>query len=216
MRKDFFQDGSFGWNGLTTFILSNILLVFAGGITLLWLYLKIVQLAKTAATEAKNAGMVLVPGLILDNNTITPGFRARLNRAASLYHAAEVKPTIILMGGILAPNTLSEAAAGAAYLAKREVDETAIVLEESSRHTLENMHHARSIIGSRQAVIITSRFHLLRSVTLARGLGMQVSPLAAEDRFNFNSKTAKLMLKEAYYLHWYWSGCLWRKVTSVF
>ena len=199
--------------------------------------------AKTA-TDASGCRIILIAGLCLQHNQVTDEFRRRLDRAIALGQEKEDEyknnDRIIILGGITGANQISEARAGADYLVQQGVAGEKIMLEDQSRHTLENMQHARSLLlntmssramssramsaktGLNEAqtqklpenlFIISSRYHLLRVLTLAKGLKMSLQPIAAEQTFSFSWQTLFRVLKEAYYLHWYWSGKLWVYMT---
>lgn len=152
---------------------------------------------------------VLIAGLRLQDNDLTEAFKQRLHRAVQLPD----KPGIIVMGGMTGDSSLSEAQVGAQYLLYCGVDEHRIVKEEASRHTLENMQFARELLkpGDNETVaVISSRYHLYRLVVLAKSVGIEAIPIAAEDRLVFSRFNFMRMIKEAYYLHWFFSGKLWR------
>lgn len=222
-EKGFFKDTAYGWDGLSTFIISNILLLLSFGIGLLWLFSKVCLLARNAPlipdASADARRTWLVAGLCLSNNLPQAEYKTRLDRVLQLLATGIVPDKILILGGITDNNQVSEAKAGADYLQQQGVTESMIILEDRSKHTLENMQHARSLLelktrSSHNALIISSRYHLYRILTLAKGLGMQLLPVAAEDQLSLNARTCLLVLKEAYFLHWYWSGKLWVLLTG--
>ncbi len=223
IEKGFFKDTAYGWDGLSTFILSNILLLLSFGLGLLWLYRKICLLARNAPlipdASAVERRTWLVAGLCLNNNLPPAEYKTRLDRVLQLIAAGMVPEKILILGGITNNNQVSEAKAGADYLQQQGVTESLLILEDQSKHTLENMQQARSMLelearSSRNALIISSRYHLCRILTLAKGVGMQLLPVAAEEQLSLNVRTCILVLKEAYFLHWYWSGKLWVLLTG--
>jgi len=253
-KKNRFNDSAFGWDGLTTFIFSNLLLLLSFGLAFFWLLFKTIKTArdtKTSVSEISDASSefraVLVAGLCLQDNQPVEEFKVRLNRAIALVHVrantrvkkedenAAIKRPVILLGGMTGGNQISEAQAGADYLIAQGVNAERIILEDQSRHTLENLQHARNVLVShslscerqkeqqkeqqRQSisepvVIISSRYHLYRILTLASGLQMPLQPIAAEETFSLSTRMWLRMFKEAYYLHWYWSGKLWLIITA--
>ncbi len=212
-----FKESAFGWDGLHTFIFSNVLLLLSLGLGFFWLLGQTLKTALLTKCSNNTVKTVLIAGLRLHNNQLTDEFRQRLERARLLADSApENKLQIIILGGYTANNQLSEARAGADYLIDRGIDAGQIILEEQSRHTLENLQHARLLLAesARQtAAIISSRYHLYRLLTLAKGLHMQLLPIAAEDHFRLSLANLLRILKEVYYLHWYWSGKLWVFIT---
>ena len=43
---------------------------------------------------------------------------------------------------------------------------------------------------------------------------MTLQPIASEESFSFSFLMLMRMIKEAYFLHWYWSGKLWVFLTA--
>lgn len=223
--RGFFKDTAYGWDGLRTFIFSNLLLVLCCGLGFLWLFFKVCLQARSAPTkmskDISGNSAWLVAGLCLRNNLPVAEFKVRLDRVVQLMISGVEPEKILILGGMTGNNPVSEAAAGAEYLQQQGVSESLIVLEDQSRHTLENMQHARSMLeltawgrSSTHVLVISSRYHLHRIITLAQGLGMQLLPVAAEEQFNLNARTCLLILKEAYFLHWYYCGRLWVFITG--
>ena len=200
------------------------------GLGLFWLFFKTIKIALGSEICASEPGTILVAGLCLDNNQPLEEFKVRLNRVITLekclHEDAQLAMPIILLGGLTGDNQISEAQAGANYLLEQGIDSGRIILEDQSRHTLENLQQARIMLISRQLqaspraaaenpiFIITSRYHLYRVLTLANGLQMTLQPIAAEDNFSFSLMMWLRLLKEAYYLHWYWSGKMWVYLTA--
>lgn len=234
MKRIDFKDSAFGWDGLTTFIFSNIIILVTLGAFLFWLIFRTLHVAITAKTCSHKDGIkqaafktILIAGLCLENNLPTEAFKTRLKRVMALQERLPETDkhslTIIILGGVTGGNQISEAQAGANYLIEHGMNRQQILLEQQSRHTLENMQHARSLLRKHlnsersfpeNVAIITSRFHLYRILTLAKGLNMTLKPVAAEDSFSVSTLALLRVIKEAYYLHWYWSGKLWVFMTS--
>ena len=241
MKRISFKDSAFGWDGLTTFIFSNLLIILTLGLFWGWLIFRTFIVAVKTNTfpyrddvPVSDFKTILIAGLCLENNLPTEAFKVRLNRAITLqsYYLNSNKPLpeLIILGGVTGKNQVSEAQAGANYLIEQGIKPERIILEQDSRHTLENMQHARAMLTKKSSVagnsnsnfdalpdniaVITSRFHLLRLVTLAKGLNMSLQPVAAEDRFHISMFELTRVIREAYYLHWYWSGKLWVWITA--
>ncbi|WP_142524378.1 YdcF family protein, partial [Methylacidimicrobium cyclopophantes] len=102
----------------------------------------------------------------------------------------------------------SEAAVGARYLMARGVPESALVREERSRHTLENLRFHRSAARPEglHTALVTSRLHLARSSALASGLRIPHQLCAAEELWSLSPREIPRLLAEAFFLHWYWVG----------
>jgi uncharacterized SAM-binding protein YcdF (DUF218 family) len=140
-------------------------------------------------------------------------FRARLARAAALW-AADPGVRIAILGGLRPPAPVSEAAAGRAFLLAAGVVDHAIVLEPRSRHTLENLRCYRADLAPEgEAVLVTSRAHLARSLAMAAGLGLRVVPCAAE-RSRLAALHPWFWPREAMLLLWYAVGSRFAAATG--
>src|SRR5262249_13047826 len=147
---------------------------------------------------------ILVLGMRLDaDGRPRPAYQARLNRAFVLWSQAP-SGHVVVLGGRTARCVQSEAAAGAAMLRANGVPSDHILVEDRSRHTLENLllYRERMAAGvNGRPLLVTSRFHLARSSLLAAGLGIAHDPCAAEPSSLPSLRHVPLMLFEAVLLH---------------
>lgn len=197
-----------GMDGIAMLLLSNIVIGMTGGISLLYLWRKVYIIARQTPITASPSEHYMVLGMRLQDGRISLEYAARLMRAANLY-GQHPQGKILILGGKTGMDEVSEAQAGRDYLLATGVPEASILMEDASRHTLENLRKARAILGSdikNRCVLITSRFHLGRSQALATGLGIQHDLCAADDTIESGLRTFMRLLGEAYYLHWYVVG----------
>lgn len=204
-----------GLDGLTTLLISNLSIVVTLGLSLIPSMCSVYRTAKTSPCNVPAGSFLLVMGARLENDRITTFFRQRLDRALALIKG-EKGLRILLLGGITGNNRISEAEMGRQYLLRNGVDPDHVMLEDQSRHTLENLKHARTLFASRacSATILSNRFHLARCSALARGLGIEHALCAAEDELRPSFAVAGQLLLEAYYLHWYKAGRRWSRWTG--
>ncbi|QSR84666.1 YdcF family protein [Methylacidimicrobium sp. B4] len=210
--------GSFflGADGLSMLALS-ILVLLASGTLSFWLVLGyVLRIARRSGTWADAPSRIVVLGSRLDREgRPTRAYRARLERALHLFERAP-KATIFLLGGSMADGAPTEAAVGARYLLARGVPESALVREERSRHTLENLRfyrRARAASDAQPDALVTSRFHLARSSLLASGLQIPHVLCGAEDRWSFRPGELLRLLPEAFFAHWYLVGRSYARST---
>jgi uncharacterized SAM-binding protein YcdF (DUF218 family) len=119
-------------------------------------------------------GAAVVLGAAQWNGDPSPVLRARLDHALDLYRRGQVRQ-IILTGGVGPGDTTSEAAAGKAYLVEHGVPADALLLEETGRTTLESLRNTAPLARSNQigaVVLVSDPFHMLRSLKMARDLGI--------------------------------------------
>ena len=209
--------GAIGTDGFFTLLLSNAVILLSGGVSFCWQLWLVVKSASGATVKAPPGLMLLVLGTRLQNGTQpAPDFRARLERA---YHLWCENPgrRVMVLGGLGSGAAISEAACGRDYLLARGLAEEQVLVEETSRHTLENLRNARELLekyGSARFVLVTSRYHLMRSEVIARDLGMKPELCGAEDRFVFSVRRLPRLLIEAYHMHWYRVGSVWAHLTG--
>jgi len=206
--------GAIGGDGFFTLFLSNLLLIGSGGLLLVALLIHVIVVAYRAPIRAASAGRCLVLGQMLNQGRPGPDFRQRLERAFDL-HRQHPRNGILILGGHTSPGGPSEASAGRDYLVARGVPAECIEVEDHSRHTLENLRQARRLLDGdqRRPILITNRFHLARSLSLARGLGLDPQACAADQRLRWSPRQAARLLQEAYLLHWYHVGRTWSRLT---
>jgi uncharacterized SAM-binding protein YcdF (DUF218 family) len=143
-------------------------------------------------------------------------YRERLQRAFALWSQAPSSQVVIL-GGRTAQYAQSEAAAGAAVLCAKGIPQDHILVEDQSRHTLENLVLYREHLrqgGESRPLLVTNRFHLARSSLLAAALGIAHVPCAAEPCALSSLRHVPLMVFEAVLVHWYLTGWMFSRITG--
>ena len=93
-----------------------------------------------------------------------------------------VAPVIIVCGAQGRDEPTTEAAAMRQWMLDRGVPEDAVIAEDTSVNTRENLINARSIMaanGWRTAALCTNNYHLTRALWLARDLGLDATGIAA-------------------------------------
>ncbi len=192
--------------------ISTLVIALTGGLSLLPVWLRVIRVGRDTAPRLTDARVVLVPGVRLHQGEIGADFLCRLERAAALH--AEGAAPLVLLGGVTGRAAVSEAAKGRDYLRARGVADDAMQLEERSRHTLENLRHARVLLGDATPVIIVSnRYHLARLGVMAAGLGLDHRLCAAETDWRWSPALVGHLLREAFYIHWYLTGSRWARLT---
>nr|WP_246514235.1 YdcF family protein [Neoroseomonas soli] len=150
-------------------------------------------------------GRILVLGHRLRGSVPSPVFAVRLRRALVLARSCP-RADLVVLGGRSAPGAPSEAEAGRDWLVAHGLDPVRIGMETHSRHTLENLRNHRTTgPASGPEALVTSRLHLHRTLLMARGLGLAVAPVAAEDAFR---PDLPALLTEGLMVHWYVTGRL--------
>ena len=116
------------------------------------------------------ADCIIVLGAGTDGKTPNPVFRERLHHAVTLYEAG-LSDTIVLTGGYSPGNDRSDAAIAGAYLQSLGIPKSAILLEERSTITQENLKFANEIMESHDlstAILVSDPLHMKRSMMMAK------------------------------------------------
>lgn len=199
---DYVVVGADGW---MTLAVSCLVLIASLGLTMAASLAVVLRSAWLTPAAAPHCSRVIVLGHRLETgDRPSARYRQRLERAAALLQASP-EASVHLLGGRSMHGASSEADVGASYLIARGICPGRIRNEDRSRHTLENLQRYRASLAPSEAgnaVLVTSRFHLARASTMARGLGIRHSLCAAEDR----PGVCWPMLQEAFLIHWYVTG----------
>jgi len=152
----------------------------------------------------------IIFGKKLINNLPDQDYRFRLMRLLQCPF-----DSAIIMGGKTGNSLISEAEAGLSFLQQKGLGKNKIVLlEQSSENTLENLKNTRQILNNKSVVIVSNRYHLARCGVLAESLDISYTLCAAEDDFSCSLHNLGKCLKETFYIHWFYSGKYWAKLTD--
>lgn len=126
---------------------------------------------------------ILLLGVALgENDQPTDELRARVREAAAAYRdALPERIRLIPCGGVTPGHARSEADVMAELLLAEGVPESDIVKENESQTTIENFRNAARILGKKRArvLVVTSDYHVKRSVMTARRAGLKATGRAA-------------------------------------
>lgn len=116
----------------------------------------------------------------------------RLTMAAELLHAGKA-PYILVSGGQVFsdPDILSEADYHVDFLRNLNVPADAIVLEKKSRNTAENATFSREVLdqrGDKHILLVTSAFHMPRSVLLFGQTDLRVTAVTTDLRNSLSKR----------------------------
>jgi uncharacterized SAM-binding protein YcdF (DUF218 family) len=157
------------WFSAAAVIISGLVIVFA-----------IYRQART--DQARPADAIVVLGTAQYNGWPGPVFRARLDKAISLWHEGYA-PVLVVTGGKMPGDGYTEAEAALAYLTEAGVPPEAIVTENAASDTWESMVGIKSLLeplGIDEVIVVSDGFHLFRSRLMARDVGLQAWGSPAE------------------------------------
>ena len=157
-------------SGFTRFVSRVLILLLA-----LWGVMVAAVLVVGNIDSARPSDAIVVLGAAQYAGRPSPVLEARLDHAVSLYRA-RIARTIVFTGGRRSGDISSEAATSARYARRKGVPKSAIILEDESRSTTEQMHAVARIASMRKmkrVVLVSDRFHMLRLLLTARRLGLE-------------------------------------------
>lgn len=115
---------------------------------------------------------LVVLGAQMKENGPSVALQRRLDRAYE-YLAENPETLCVVSGGQGSNEPVSEAQGMKDYLTERGIEEGRIIMEDRSRNTQQNLAFSRELIPAEvtKVGIITSNFHVYRSIQLARRQG---------------------------------------------
>lgn len=119
--------------------------------------------------EAAPSDVIIVLGAGTNGKTPNAVFRERLNHGIWLYENGYAE-YILLTGGLTPGNEHSDARIAGQYVLEQGVPEEAILLEERSTITQENLEYAKEIMdaeGLTTAIIVSDPLHMKRAMRMA-------------------------------------------------
>ncbi|MEO7793441.1 MAG: YdcF family protein [Thermoanaerobaculia bacterium] len=172
-------------------------------------------LGQARLDERAPADLILILGRELRDNRPTAVFRERLAHGARLRSEGWAQ-RILVSGGVTGDSRVSEAEAGREWLLEQGLPGDAVLVEDGSRHTLENLFNVRETLrreGWKRLILVSDPLHLARAATFARGLKLDVllSPAVACPPARGSIGWAKRAAHEAFLLHWYHVGMIYSR-----
>lgn len=148
----------------------------------------------------KKYDAILLLGYGLDeNDQATQELRLRVKAAAKAYREG-YSDKIVACGGTTEGHHISEAEVMQALLLEEGIPQTAILLENKSQITIENMRFAANVLGGakgKRVLVVTSDYHVRRSVLTAMRAGFKAKGYAAQ--LEHNSEWQEKKSKELAY-----------------
>lgn len=163
-------------------LIACILLVVAG---LLWcavVFNRINNAATTSPMSQADAGIVL--GMSMWGDEPSPGLKERLDYGLKLYREGKFSRFIVSGGLDQEDYKFTEGQGMRNYLVEQGVPDEAILMENESTSTYENLLFSQKIMkreGMSSAVIITHTFHGRRAKEIAGELGYPAPELGLTD-----------------------------------
>lgn len=145
----------------------------------------------------------VVLGAAAWGNKPSPVFRERIQHGITLYQNKQVQQ-LIFTGGTPNLRYATEAQVARDFAVKQGVPSHAILLEETSRDTYQNLFNTRALMrqkGIHQIVIVSDPYHLARAMIIAKHLNINAFYSATpSSRYHNSSQSDDFFMREMLYV----------------
>ncbi|GLR14589.1 multidrug MFS transporter [Chitinimonas prasina] len=166
-------------------------------------------------SDKRPADAAIVLGAATWGTQPSPVFRERLNHAIHLYQTGQVR-LIVFTGGRGSRDEPPESIVGSQYALAQGVPLHAMVCEQHSTVTLENLQGVKPWVAQRKlnrVLLVSDPLHMRRAISMAQDLGLPASPSPTPStRYTGLSSQAGFLLRETYY---YSAYLLYRRFTQA-
>ncbi len=160
-----------------------------------------------AVTGSERGETAIVLGAAVIGDQPSPVFAARLEHALTLYRADRAG-RILVTGGRSPEDSLAEGAAGAAWLQARGVPATAILIEDRSNTTRQNLINAHLVLGDgvrAPVLIVSDPLHMRRALAMAAAEGFDARPAPTPTtRYRSLATQVPFLAREVWFMHVHW------------
>lgn len=158
--------------------------------------------------EDKKCDVAIVLGAAANDNGVSEVYKQRLCHAVELYQNNNVVK-IIVTGGTGEGNNLTDAFIARKYLESVGVPSDAIIEEDKSTITQENLENAKKIMDERgynSALIVSDPLHMKRAMLLAKDVGINAfsSPTKTSAYKSIKTKIPFVARETFFYIGYKW------------
>lgn len=125
--------------------------------------------------HAQKADVIIVLGASVSYRRVSPVYRERINHGITLLNE-HYASKMILTGGRIAGQQYSDASVARSYALSKGVSSAAILIEEKSTETVENLKYAKELMdhyGYKTAIIVSDPLHMKRAMLMAKDEGIE-------------------------------------------
>lgn len=157
--------------------------------------------SKKYSEEKSDVAIVL--GASIKGGKLSPVFRERINHGIYLYNQKIVN-RLLLTGGFGKNQTIAESAVAKKYALSHGIPESAILTEEVSKYTFQNIIESKKIMDSlhiKSALLVSDPIHMKRAMDMAHkyNLNCKSSPTKTTMFRSFGPKMGFLIYESFYY-----------------
>ncbi len=141
------------------------------------------------AAELDDVDCIIVLGAsVKHGNTPSLMLADRLDKSVEVYNTG-VAPKVI-MSGDHGGKYYNEVQVMKDYAITKGVPSEDIFMDHAGFSTYDTMYRAKEVFGAKKVIIITQKYHLYRSVYIARKLGLDAYGVATDD-FKYHNQTKR-------------------------
>ncbi|HEX4405424.1 MAG TPA: ElyC/SanA/YdcF family protein [Polyangia bacterium] len=166
------------WRSLFAGVLLGLAAIVAGNLWVIGATSS--NIVESVAAAPSRPVAIVLGNRVFPDGSLSSDLEARVEVAYELYRAGKTK-RFFLSGAANLPVGYDEPGAMAAWLARRGVPRSAMILDRAGDRTAATMANAAGL-GLRDALVCTQGYHLPRALYLARHAGIDATGVAAEDR----------------------------------
>lgn len=149
------------------------------------------------------ADAAIVLGAAVYTDRPSPVFEERIRHGVRLYKEGRVQ-RLVMTGGLGAGDRLTEAESARRWSLEQGVPSEAVLVEEASRTTQENLAFAQPLLrehGLKRVLIVSDPLHMRRALAITRMLGIEAEPSPTPtSRYVGWKSRGEFLVAEAYYL----------------
>lgn len=136
------------------------------------------HISPSLAEQPKAQAAIVLGAKVWSDGTPTPTLADRVAAGVALYRAGKVEK--LLLSGDHGTTSYDEVDSMRRYAMKLGVPKKDIFMDHAGFNTYDTMYRARDVFKVKKAIVVTQKYHLWRSVFLARSLGLEASGLPAD------------------------------------
>lgn len=130
--------------------------------------------------DYNNYKYIIVLGAKVTDSSPSLMLKDRLDKVVELYNQnKDIK--IIVSGDSKNPNTYDEVTVMYNYLINNNIDKNNLIKDEYGLSTYESINRAKNIIEQEKTIIITQKYHLYRSLYIAKQLDIEAVGISAKE-----------------------------------
>lgn len=121
--------------------------------------------------------VIVLGASVHSDGKLSPILKDRVDTALELYRNKKVNR--FLVTGDHSTEEYNEVNAMGNYLMERGIPESRILLDHAGLDTYDSMYRSNAVFGVEDAIVVTQKFHLPRTIFIAKGLDLPYKGFAA-------------------------------------